>query len=92
MYVILVYDITLDRHGSRVLRNVFKTCKRYLVHVQRSVFEGELTDSQLVQLQHELKSYLRDDKDSVIVFKSRSEKWLNKEFWGIEDDKCSPIV
>lgn len=88
MYVILVYDINLeDKEGQKVLRRVFKTCKKYLVHIQNSVFEGELLESQALKLKAELNSCIRDDKDSVIFFKSRSQRWLEKEFWGkIEDD------
>ena len=45
MYVILVYDIDLEeKEGQKVLRNVFKICKKYLVHIQNSVFEGELLE------------------------------------------------
>ena len=88
MYVILVYDINLEeKDGQKVLRNVFKICKKYLVHIQNSVFEGELLESQAIKLKAELDKYIRDDKDSVILFKSRNQKWLEKEFWGkIEDD------
>lgn len=88
MYVILVYDINLeDKKGQKVLRNVYKTCKKYLVHIQNSVFEGELLESQLMKLKAELKKYIRDDKDSVIVFKSRNQKWMEKMFFGkVEDD------
>ena len=43
MYVLLIYDIPLDNKGARVSRNIFKICKKYLTHVQKSVFEGELT-------------------------------------------------
>ena len=88
MYVILVYDINLeDKEGQKVLRRVFKTCKKYLVHIQNSVFEGELLESQALSLKSELDRWIREDKDSVIFFKSRSQKWLEKEFWGkIEDD------
>ena len=94
MYVILVYDINLeDKEGQKVLRKVFKTCKKYLVHIQNSVFEGELLESQLLKLQSELKLYIRDDVDSVIVFKSRNQRWLDKEFIGkIEDDKTSNFL
>ena len=94
MYAILVYDINLeDKEGQRVLRKVFKTCKKYLVHIQNSVFEGELLESQLLKLQSELKLYIRDDVDSVIVFKSRNQRWLDKEFIGkIEDDKTSNLL
>ena len=94
MYVILVYDINLEeKEGQKILRNVFKTCKKYLVHIQNSVFEGELLDSQAMKLKTELDKYIREDKDSVILFKSRSQKWLDKEFLGkIEDDKTSNFL
>lgn len=88
MYVILVYDINLeDKEGQKVLRNVYKICKKYLVHIQNSVFEGELLESQLMKLKSEIKAYIRDDKDSVIVFKSRNQRWMEKMFFGkVEDD------
>ena len=94
MYVILVYDINLeDKEGQKVLRNVFKTCKKYLVHIQNSVFEGELLESQAVKLKAEIDRYIRKDKDSVILFKSRSSRWLEKEFIGmIEDDKTDNFL
>ena len=45
MYVILIYDIQMDKQGTGVLRRTFKTCKKYLAYVRLSVFEGELTPS-----------------------------------------------
>ncbi len=94
MYVILVYDINLEeKEGQKVLRKVFKTCKKYLVHIQNSVFEGELLESQAIKLKSELDEYIREEKDSVILFKSRSQKWLEKEFLGkIEEDKTSNFL
>ncbi|MDM8260395.1 CRISPR-associated endonuclease Cas2 [Limosilactobacillus vaginalis] len=90
MYVILVYDIKMDDGGPRVLRRVFKICKRYLSHVQKSVFEGELTAAKLAALKRELKKWIREDKDSLIVFHSLNKRWLKKEFWGInESEKTS---
>lgn len=89
MYVVLMYDIITDEGGARVHRNTFKICKRYLTHIQKSVFEGNLTELKLMTLKEELKEYIRDDKDSLIIFKSRDEKWLTKEFLGIKDDKTS---
>ncbi|MDP4177440.1 MAG: CRISPR-associated endonuclease Cas2 [Bacillota bacterium] len=89
MYVILIYDIVIDDGGARISRNVFKICKKYLTHVQKSVFEGDITPPLLQKLKLELNVYIRKDKDSVIIFKSRDQKWLKKEFWGQEDDKTS---
>ena len=84
MYIILVYDIALDQNGAKVLRHVFKICKKYLSHVQKSVFEGELTKSQLKKLTIELRKWIRDDKDSVIIFKNRNKKWLDTQFLGMD--------
>lgn len=90
IYILLVYDICVDgKKGQRVMRKVFKLCKKYLNHVQKSVFEGEVTPVQLEKLRLELNRQIRKELDSVIVFKSRNEKWLTKEFWGIKEDKTS---
>lgn len=94
MYAILVYDINLEeKEGKRVLRNVFKICKKYLIHIQNSVFEGELLESQEIKLKSELNRYIRKNKDSIILFKSRNQRWLDKEFWGmLEEDKTSNFL
>lgn len=86
MYVIIVYDIKTDQEGKKILPKVFKICKKYLVHIQNSVFEGELTNSQLKMLKLELSGYIREDSDSLIIFKNRQAKWLDKEFLGIQED------
>jgi CRISPR-associated protein Cas2 len=92
MYVILVYDISGDEGGKKVLPNVFKTCKKYLTHIQNSVFEGELSEGQILKLNRELKKYIRKDIDSVILFKSRNERWLQKEFWAKKDDAMDNFI
>ncbi|EOT28169.1 CRISPR-associated endonuclease Cas2 [Enterococcus saccharolyticus] len=90
MYIILIYDISTEGSGARISRNVFKICKKYLTHVQKSVFEGELTQSKLKKLQIELSEFIRDDMDSVVVFNSTQRRWLKKDFWGMnEEEKTS---
>lgn len=92
MYVVLVYDVSQQENGSKRWLRIFKICKKYLTHIQNSVFEGELSKAQLVKLQQELKLYIDEELDSVIIFKSRQEKWLDKEFWGRKDDATSFIL
>ena len=92
MYVILVYDIKSDEGGMKVLNKTFKICKKYLMHIQNSVFEGEITEAQLMKLQSELKPFIRKDRDSLIVFKCRNEKWIPKEMWGVQEDKTSNFL
>lgn len=84
-----MYDIVMDEKGAKVSRNVFKICKKYLTHIQKSVFEGNLTKLNCMKLEIELDKYIRNDRDSVLLFKSRDEKWLQKEFLGVVDDKTS---
>lgn len=93
MYIILVYDVSVSiDNGNKNLTKIYKICKKYLSHIQNSVFEGEITESNLKKLQLELKQYIRKDLDSVIIFKSREQRWLNKEFWGKEDDLTSNFL
>lgn len=90
MYIILVYDISLESSiGNKVLRNTFKICKKYLSHIQNSVFEGELTPPLLEKLRLELKEYIRKDVDSLIIFEVPQNKKLKKHFWGKFDEKTS---
>lgn len=89
MYVVLVYDISQTGNGQKRWSHVFKICKKYLSHIQNSVFEGEISKVQLSKLQHELEKDIDKELDSVIIFKSRNEKWLDKEFWGREEDATS---
>jgi CRISPR-associated protein Cas2 len=56
------------------------------------VFEGELSKVQLTKMQKELLPYINNELDSVILFKSRQEKWLDKELWGKQDDTTSFII
>lgn len=92
MYLVLVYDIKLDEDGPKVLRRVFKICKKYLTHIQNSVFEGELSESQLMKLKIEVKSYLRENIDSCILFTARNNVWMKKEFIIKEEDKTSQFL
>ena len=36
-----------------------------------------------------MKSYIDEELDSIIIFKSQQEKWLDKEFGGKKEDKTS---
>jgi CRISPR-associated protein Cas2 len=85
VYVILVYDISEEKNGAKRQRRVFKICKKYLIHIQNSVFEGDLNPSHLEKMKQELMPWIDKTLDSVIVFKSREERWLAKEFYGKDE-------
>ena len=79
MYVILVYDV-----GEKRVGKMLKLCRKYLHWIQNSVFEGEITEVKLKELKHHAKQIMDEDADSIIIFKSRDEKWLYKEILGAE--------
>lgn len=79
MYAILVYDIGQERVGK-----MLKLCRRYLNWIQNSVFEGDITEVKLKELIEEAKLLMDTSKDSLIIFSSRDEKWLNKRVIGVE--------
>jgi CRISPR-associated protein Cas2 len=79
MYVILVYDI-----GEKRVAKMLKLCRRYLNWIQNSVFEGEITSVKLKELKIRARSIMDEEFDSVIIFKTRQEKWLDKEIVGVE--------
>jgi CRISPR-associated protein Cas2 len=87
MYVILVYDIEEKRVGK-----MLKLCRRYLTWIQNSVFEGEITEVKLKELLVEAKDIMEIDKDSIIIFKSRQEKWLEKMVVGKEKNKPGTFI
>ncbi|HYT46621.1 MAG TPA: CRISPR-associated endonuclease Cas2 [Methylomirabilota bacterium] len=87
MYIILVYDMDRKRVGK-----MLKLCRQYLNWIQNSVFEGEISVAALKQLEFEAKEIMDLDRDSLILFKSREERWLEKEIIGQERNALSNIL
>ena len=54
-----------------------KILRKYLFHVQESVFEGELTPKQFKKLNYELDSLVTDE-DHIIMYYTYSQKDLKK--------------
>ena len=52
---------------NKRVSKALKICRKYLSHVQKSVFEGCLTEAKLKKLQRELQKILVAEEDSVCV-------------------------
>ena len=79
MYVIAMYDV-----GEKRVGKMLKLVRRYLNWIQNSVFEGEITEVKLLELKNKALILMEEKTDSLIVFKTRQEKWLEKEIVGHE--------
>lgn len=76
VYVIVVYDMRAERTHL-----LLKFLRRYLTHVQNSVFEGEVTEGDLETIETRIDSILEPD-ESTIIYEVSSEKLLQREVFG----------
>jgi len=81
LYVIAVYDVSVER-----VQEVCNLLKKYLHWKQRSVFEGELKESQIISLERELKNIIDPSYDQVILFIFRDKKYVKKKIIGQKED------
>ncbi len=87
MYVILVYDINVER-----VTRTLKLCRQYLTWVQNSVFEGEITEGKLQELKLRLKRIINEDEDSVLIYRLRNKKLIKKEIIGQEKNPVDQFL
>lgn len=78
VYVVIVYDMEADR-----TQKMLKLLRRYLTHVQYSVFEGEVTAGDLEDLKEKIENRLQDD-ESTIIYELGSESVLDRTVYGTD--------
>lgn len=59
---LVCYDITNEKR----LKRVFKICRNYGNHLQYSVFECDLNESEKIKLQQELSNVINHSEDQVL--------------------------
>lgn len=86
MFVVLSYDVGAKRVGKAL-----KTCRKYLRHRHKSVFEGELTEAKLRQLENELERIVDTQSDSVCVYRIQSVRYVSTDELGEAEDTSTII-
>lgn len=87
MYAIIVYDVSTER--------VAKVCyflRQFMNWIQNSVFEGELTKSELERIKEGLKGLISEEQDSVILYILRTDELLDKEVIGVKKSETDNII
>jgi len=87
MFVIMTYDICVER-----VVKALKIGRKYLIWIQNSVFEGEITRAKFEKLKVEMKKVINEEKDSVIFYLFRSKMYTSRETMGIEKGKEEIII
>lgn len=73
-YAFLFYDVNEKR-----VQKVFKICKKYLSHFQKSVFRGEMTPSKFIQLRKDLNQVIDKDEDFICIIKLMNDNVFGEE-------------
>lgn len=70
-YIFLFYDIAdeFSEVGKYRVAKVFKICKKYLKHHQKSIFRGNITPSRQIKLIEELRKVIDKDLDFITIIK-----------------------
>lgn len=76
-YVFLFYDVKEKR-----VNKVFKKCKKYLNHWQKSVFRGAITQSEIIELENELKKIINENEDFISIIKIINFKTIGETTLG----------
>jgi len=76
-YIFLFYDINEKR-----VHKVFKICKKYLYHHQKSVFRGAISPSQFLNLKQELNQIINPKEDFISMVKFISNHYFDEETIG----------
>lgn len=77
-YAFLFYDVKENR-----VNKVFKICKKYLSHYQKSVFRGEITPSNLIKLRKDIKSVIDEEEDFICIIKLLNDGMFGEEIIGV---------
>ncbi|HJA41033.1 MAG TPA: CRISPR-associated endonuclease Cas2 [Firmicutes bacterium] len=86
-YMFLFYDVNEKR-----VQKVFKICKKYLSHFQKSVFRGEITPSNMIALRNDLKRVIDKEEDFVCMIKMMNETVFGEEILGNKRENGESLI
>ena len=79
MRIILTYDVGVKRNAK--VKNI---CRKYLIHVQKSVFEGSIDAREYHRLRKELEKVIAVEHDQISIYVLDSIKNISKEIIGCQ--------
>jgi len=85
-YAFVFYDI-----GEKRVHKVFKICKKYFKHHQKSVFRGHITPSDLIKLRAEINKVIDKGEDFVSIIKLLSDVYFDEETLGNQKINCEDL-
>jgi CRISPR-associated protein Cas2 len=92
-YVFLFYDIAdeFSEVGKYRVAKVFKLCKKYLKHHQKSIFRGNITTANQIKLERELVKVIDKKLDFITIIKVLNSGSFLEKTLGTQDKDSESI-
>jgi CRISPR-associated protein Cas2 len=92
-YAFVFYDIAdeASEAGKYRVAKVFKICKKYFKHHQKSVFRGNITPSKLIKFKNEIEKVIDADLDYVSIVKLQNKAYFDEETLGNKSSDSESI-
>jgi CRISPR-associated protein Cas2 len=83
-YAFVFYDIAdeFSEIGKYRVAKVFKICKKYLKHHQKSIFRGSITPANQLKLENELKKVIDKNLDFISIIKVQNSGSFSETILG----------
>lgn len=83
-YAFVFYDISdmESEAGKNRVSRVFKICKKYFKHHQKSVFRGNITPANIIKFKSEIKKVIDEKIDFVSIIKLQTKASFDEEIIG----------
>jgi len=92
-YAIVMYDIAdiESQAGKNRVTKVFKICKKYFKHHQKSIFRGNITPASLIRFRNEIKKVIDEKLDFVSIIKLQNKAVFDEEIIGTNQTDSESI-
>ena len=82
-----MYDIAdqESKVGKNRVTKVFKICKKYFHHHQKSIFRGNITPSRIIKFREEIKQVIDKELDFISIIKLQNKSVFEEETIGNSD-------
>ena len=82
-----MYDTAAERNPG-----VLKTCRQYLHHIQRRVFEGHVSPAQMKRFRAAMESKIDSSYDRILVYTFPPGAQPERHSWGARDSQPDDIL
>ena len=92
-YAFVFYDIsdTESKIGKNRVSKVFKICKKYFNHHQKSVFRGNITPANIIKFKDEINKVIDKDLDFVSIIKLPNKSVFDEDILGIDKEQSESL-